>query len=105
MVKAIKPPAVRLVNGAICVHQIKGMRFAEKLGFLVVVDGTHLLKLYAAGLQKVAQIEPAIEMAKIISDKTKSAQERSVSNRKTRASAQRFASTMMTARTRKVRTL
>lgn len=93
------------MNGAIRVQQIKGMRFAEKLGLLAVVDGTHLLKIYAAGPQKVAQIEPATEMAKIISDKTQSAQERSVSNRKTRASAQTTADTMTTARTRKVRML
>lgn len=93
------------MNGAIRVQQIRGMRFAEKLGLLAVVDGTHVLKIYAAGPQRVAQIEPAIEMAKTISDKTQSAQERSLSNRKARREgAQKTASMMTTAKTCKVRT-
>ena len=38
------------------------MRFIDELGLLLVVDGTHILRIYASGPRQVARIEPATEM-------------------------------------------
>lgn len=44
------------------------MRFVKELDLLLVVEGTPILKMYAAGPHKVGQIEPVAAMRKLLID-------------------------------------
>lgn len=51
--------------------QIRSMRFVRELAVILVVEGTSVLKIYAAGPHKVGQIEPVIAMKKLMIDNNK----------------------------------
>lgn len=62
--------------------QIRSMRFVKELDLLIVVEGTMILKIYAAGSRKVGQIEPAIAMRKLVIDAKKRSTRLAASQRK-----------------------